>query len=197
MRFALNILAVLVLSATSLFAQYQRDNNTLNLLNNKSKVFKSAFNQNVLSDYLLVNDDLAGGSDQYMPKIARDSQGNFVIVWLDTRSYSSDIFFQRFDNRGFPVGDNQKVNDDYGSGYHGYPSIAMVIASVIAVFPLAFLPQMMLRSSSVCSKVLPLTFTPSIDSSFIFLCCVSALHLLLALRISKHLRAWCWAQLTL
>ena len=47
------------------------------------------------------------------PDIAVYSDGSFIICWMDGR-YSSeyDIFAQRFDSNGNPLGTNFKVNDD-------------------------------------------------------------------------------------
>lgn len=59
------------------------------------------------------------------PSIAMDDSGNFVITWYDYRNGNPDIYAQRFDTSGTPQGSNFKVNDDVGTIYHSYPSIAI------------------------------------------------------------------------
>jgi hypothetical protein len=64
---------------------------------------------------LKVNDD-AGSADQYNPAIAMDGSGNFVITWTDSRNGNDnlDIYAQRYNSSGIPLGSNFKVNDDAG-----------------------------------------------------------------------------------
>jgi len=70
-----------------------------------------------------VNDDV-GTASQYYPAIAMDSSGNFVITWYDIRSYRRDIYAQRYDHSGTPLGYNFKVNNK-NSLPPKYPDIAM------------------------------------------------------------------------
>lgn len=50
------------------------------------------------------------------PAIAMDHSGNFVVVWTDWRNDPDrDIYAQRYDSAGTPLGANFKVNDDIGS----------------------------------------------------------------------------------
>ncbi|UCE05436.1 MAG: T9SS type A sorting domain-containing protein [bacterium] len=46
------------------------------------------------------------------PDIAMDDDGNFVIVWQDDRNGSNEIYFQRYDASGFPLGENVRVSVD-------------------------------------------------------------------------------------
>jgi hypothetical protein len=80
------------------------------------------FSQTVVRDDFRVNDDYdIGGSNQRMPAIAMDHQGNFVVVWVDERNTFWDIYGQRFDHWGNPLGENFKVNDNPGRGkYIGF-----------------------------------------------------------------------------
>jgi hypothetical protein len=67
-------------------------------------------------------------ADQRDPAIAMDGYGNFVIAWRDYRQWwtdFSDIYAQKFDTTGIPLGSNFKVNDDTGSNYQHYPAIGM------------------------------------------------------------------------
>jgi hypothetical protein len=72
-----------------------------------------------------VNDDPAGGYNQY-GRIAMDAQGNYVVVWIDARANSSgDLYAQRFDAQGNRVGTNFKLTKS-NSRIHEYPpAIAM------------------------------------------------------------------------
>ncbi len=72
----------------------------------------------------LVNDD-AGSAGQWSPDIAIDGSGNFVIVWEDYRNGNPDIYAQRYDSYGNPLGGNFKVNDDTGSFDQKNPAVAM------------------------------------------------------------------------
>jgi len=67
-------------------------------------------NGNALGANFKVNDTDDPASK---PDIAVSEDGSFIICWMDAR-YSSeyDIYAQRFDSNGNPVGANFKVNDD-------------------------------------------------------------------------------------
>ncbi len=59
------------------------------------------------------------------PVIAMDGYGNFVITWNDYRNGNYDIYCQRFNSSGIPLGPNFKVNDDTGTAEQVYPAITM------------------------------------------------------------------------
>ena len=72
-----------------------------------------------------VNDD-AGFFYQWFPAIAGQGSGGFVIVWVDDRTDPlGDIYAQRYDSSGTPIGPNFQVNDDAGTSYQWFPAIAM------------------------------------------------------------------------
>ena len=71
-----------------------------------------------------VNDDL-GTNDQSYSRVAMDKDGNFVVVWHDNRDGDYNIYAQRFDSSGNPVGFNFKINDDAGVARQVEPSIGM------------------------------------------------------------------------
>jgi hypothetical protein len=84
--------------------------------------------QNVVKaivDDFLVNDDTAGGCDQYDPVVARDYHGDFVVVWNDYRNGNPDIYVQRYNYEGTPIGSNFRVGDGEVLAPHTAPSIAM------------------------------------------------------------------------
>jgi hypothetical protein len=67
-----------------------------------------------------VNDDPAGGYNQYA-RVAMDAQGNYVVVWIDTRANSSgDLYAQRFDAQGNKIGVNFKLTKS-NSRLNEYP----------------------------------------------------------------------------
>ncbi len=78
----------------------------------------------IMEDFL-VNDDTTGGAYQYYPAIAQEPSGNFIIVWSDERNGYQDIYAQRYNSSGSPIGYNFKVNDDVITAYPWYPAIAM------------------------------------------------------------------------
>jgi hypothetical protein len=82
------------------------------------------FSGNPIGSNLKVNDD-TGTGEQYSPVIAMDSSGNFVIAWEDGRSGYLDIYAQRYDSSGTPIGSNFVVNDDPGTNFRVAPAIGM------------------------------------------------------------------------
>jgi hypothetical protein len=64
---------------------------------------------------------------QYVPKVAVDGSGNFVVVWTSYAQIGDDkggIFGQRYDSSGDPVGGEFHVNT-YTTNYQYGPSVAM------------------------------------------------------------------------
>lgn len=80
--------------------------------------------KSTIADDFLVNDD-DGSEDQFVPSIAMDEAGNFVIVWYDFRNAHWDIYFQRYNAAGTSLGVNTKVNDDTQDASQEHPSISM------------------------------------------------------------------------
>jgi hypothetical protein len=72
----------------------------------------------------LVNDD-GGGTSQYYPSVAMNSSGRFVVTWHDNRNGDNDIYAQRYDTDGSPLGVNFMVNDDGGSENQEEPAVAI------------------------------------------------------------------------
>ncbi|MBI5836255.1 MAG: hypothetical protein HZB25_03325 [Candidatus Eisenbacteria bacterium] len=75
----------------------------------------------------LVNDD-AQYVDQQRPAVAMNAQGDFVVVWSDSRQGASDVWMQRFLADGSAVGPNLKCNvgrDDEAKFTHTRPAVAM------------------------------------------------------------------------
>jgi len=83
---------------------------------------------NSLGDTLGVNfrvNDHLGTEYQMISSIAMDSDGDFVICWVDQRSGEYDIYAQRYNSSGDTVGVNFRVNDHLAGSYPWSPSIAM------------------------------------------------------------------------
>ncbi|MCX7785528.1 MAG: T9SS type A sorting domain-containing protein [candidate division WOR-3 bacterium] len=68
-------------------------------------------NANPVGTNFRINTD-GYGNTQYQPAIAQDSLGNFVVAWMDGRNGHWDIYAQRFNSQGTPLGNNFRVNDD-------------------------------------------------------------------------------------
>ncbi len=70
-----------------------------------------------------INTTTAG--EQKQPKVAMDSLGNFIVVWMDIAPDDSSIIMaQLYDNTGSTVGGEFEVNTS-NAAYHGYPAVDM------------------------------------------------------------------------
>ncbi len=87
--------------------------------------FPAAVTDSIIRSDFLCNDDTIGGCQQRTPDIAVDQTGNFVIVWCDFRDGDADVWFQRFNSSGEPLGRNERINTDVTLGWQGDPAVAM------------------------------------------------------------------------
>jgi predicted 3-demethylubiquinone-9 3-methyltransferase (glyoxalase superfamily) len=71
-----------------------------------------------------VNDDI-GNVEHERVSVSIDSNGNFVIVWADKRNGNWDIYAQRYEYNGTPLGGNFKVNDDSGNSAQYWNDISL------------------------------------------------------------------------
>lgn len=80
-----------------------------------------------LPDFLINEHACPNGADQSYPDMSSDGNGNFVVVWQDSRSgnYSSDIYARIYAEGGFPQGGNFKVNDDTGNATQHDPCVGV------------------------------------------------------------------------
>jgi len=66
---------------------------------------------------------------QWNSSVSMDASGNFVICWEDNYcwddSTGNDIYAQRYNNLGEPLGDNFRVDDDIGVRVQENPRVAM------------------------------------------------------------------------
>ncbi|MBD3342369.1 MAG: T9SS type A sorting domain-containing protein [Candidatus Lokiarchaeota archaeon] len=61
---------------------------------------------------------------KYSPSIAMDKSGNFIIAWIDNRNIRDEIYFQRFDSDGNPLGENQMADVSWSPNTYS-ASVAM------------------------------------------------------------------------
>ena len=71
-----------------------------------------------------VNTDVSTTA-QHEPDIALSADGWYVVTWYDRRSGNDDVFIQKFDSSGAPVGINRLVNGDGGITPQKFPSVAI------------------------------------------------------------------------
>jgi outer membrane protein assembly factor BamB len=78
-------------------------------------------------------DDNAAVVGVYLPAVAMNKRGDFVIVWEDTRiSDYGDVFAQVYDRSGEPVGANRQVNAPNDS-LQMHPDVAMLESGAFMV----------------------------------------------------------------
>jgi hypothetical protein len=75
------------------------------------------------SDDILVNDDTFWVSNTDGADVACDSQGNFIVTWLDSR-FGGSVFARRYNASGNPLGVNFMVNDDTNLYLQSGPAVA-------------------------------------------------------------------------
>jgi len=82
-----------------------------------------------MGDQFIVNTTRT--SAQHNPRVAMNSTGGFVIVWnsqIGPETSERDIFGQRFDSSGSPIGDEFQINT-YVTGDQRNPAVAMTDTS--------------------------------------------------------------------
>lgn len=89
-------------------------------------VFMQRFdpNGNPSGDNIQVNEN-GGTANDGLPSVAFSDSGKFVVVWDANTGGDRDVFFQRFDTEGTPLGGNVLVNDNTGTTFQGVASVAM------------------------------------------------------------------------
>ncbi len=70
----------------------------------------------------LVNSD-GSGATQWYPYVAMDSSNDAVILWMDARNGSYQMYCRRYDSGGNPLAPESAVQESTGEGYYG--SVAM------------------------------------------------------------------------
>jgi hypothetical protein len=90
--------------------------------NVSSSSLKQASIAQVIQDFQ-VNEN-AGKCSKDNPSVTVDSDGNYILVWEDTRNGEHDIYCQRYDSNGKIQGSNFIVNDNNISGIRSTPAVA-------------------------------------------------------------------------
>ncbi len=70
-------------------------------------------------------DDDPMGKPKSRPSIAMDSNGYVYVAWRDKRNDNEDIYFANSTDGGSTFNTNQMINDDIGSSYQRFPSLAL------------------------------------------------------------------------
>jgi hypothetical protein len=88
---------------------------------NDADIYARRYNSNgdALGSEFKVSDNST--NRRYYPEVCGTDSG-FTVAWYDTRNTICDVYLQRFDTAGAPVGANYRVTD--GAGYGFYPTIA-------------------------------------------------------------------------
>lgn len=71
-------------------------------------------NGNRVNGNKLINDDNSDRAQRH-PSVCINSRGEFMVVWADRRNENFDIYAQCFAVNGQEIGQNFRVNDDFGS----------------------------------------------------------------------------------
>jgi hypothetical protein len=98
----------------------------------------------LLGDEFQVNTTTVG--NQTNPSVAMDAAGNFVVSWRGPGPDQEDIFAQRFDRNGHPIGSEFCVNTD-PNGRDFRPKVAM---SKIGIFVIVWENHRFLPSPDFC-----------------------------------------------
>ncbi len=77
----------------------------------------------LIGENIRVNDD-AGTAQQHSPRVSVSPDGWFVVTWYDNRLGNDDIWVQRFDSLGVPLGANIRANSDTEGKRQAFPDIA-------------------------------------------------------------------------
>jgi hypothetical protein len=75
----------------------------------------------------------ASTTAQLEPDVAISADGWYVVVWYDGRNGNDDIYLQKFDSSGTPIGTNLRVNDDIGTSKQKFPAVTIGGTGVITV----------------------------------------------------------------
>ena len=79
----------------------------------------------IKEDFQVNENDWISISNQDEAAIAMYSDSSFVVAWTDYRNLNADIYAQRFNANGTPIGTNFRVNDDTGTEDQMSPCIAV------------------------------------------------------------------------
>ena len=81
----------------------------------------------------IVNEEDNDSTSWFVPAIAMDKLGRFVITWADNRRGTKDIYGQCYDSSGKAIGKNFIVNTEK-DGNQGHPAVALYNRNIINVW---------------------------------------------------------------
>lgn len=70
-----------------------------------------------------INDDISS-TQQHAPRVSVSPEGWFVVAWYDNRWGDDDIFAQRLDSDGTPLGANVRINSNAAGTRQAFPDVA-------------------------------------------------------------------------
>ncbi|UCG70137.1 MAG: exo-alpha-sialidase [Thermoplasmata archaeon] len=79
-------------------------------------------------------DDDPFGKAKSRPSIAMNNSGYVYVAWRDKRNDNEDIYFANSTDGGNTFNTNQMINDDIGSSYQRFPSLALRNITVYVVW---------------------------------------------------------------
>jgi hypothetical protein len=80
-----------------------------------------------------IDNDILGKSKS-TPSLTMNNGGDIFIAWRDKRNDNEDIYFANSTNGGSIFSSNQRINDDTGTSYQRFPSIAVRNNTVYVVW---------------------------------------------------------------
>jgi hypothetical protein len=104
------------------FDPVQKIMNKFGIRNSKFEIQNT---DSIIQNDFLINDDVIGGSAQEGLSITSDATGNFIIGWHEFRNGDADVFLQRLNASGNPIGQNSRINFDATMKWQGDPAVAM------------------------------------------------------------------------
>jgi hypothetical protein len=122
-------------------------------------IFGQRFNSNSapLGSEFQINTTNAG--NQASPTAAMDAAGNFVVVWQGPGTSDEDIFAQRFDPNGQPLGEELQVNS-FTDGAQQEPAVAMnASGAFVVVWESQNVPQDA-NKTSICARLYDTSGSP-------------------------------------
>ena len=87
----------------------------------------------VIKDDFKVNDDVIGGTNN-APDVEILETGEEIIVWMDYRNGTRNIYGQAYDNTGASVNTNFKASTYNGAHYEYPPSISSFGDSLLVIW---------------------------------------------------------------
>ncbi len=113
---------------------------TAGAIDSSGDIFAVVWQDNRLGDYnlycqlyrdgeahgtnFIVNEEDNDSTSWFVPAIAMDDSGLFVITWLDKLSGNQDIYRQCYDSNGEAIGENFIINTEQ-EGNQGHPSVVL------------------------------------------------------------------------